>query len=204
MIGVPPAAAWVSALRRPDQRPGVGLDGVDAGVGTTAGDGEGERARAGAQVDDQRRRDVGDLLQAPLEEDLGLGARDEHAGPDGDLGGAEDGGAEDVLQRFPGGAPRDEGLQRLDDVGVDERDGREPAAVDAEDVHRQPFGVGAGTRDAGVGEGPLGLHEGDPQRQPLHDPPSPIATASTRSAATSAAMTSPRSPSRTADRLCAL
>ena len=153
---------------RPAQRARIGLDGVHLRIGAARGDGQRERAGAGAQVDDQRRRHVGDRPQAPLQQQLGLRAGGEHPRPDGDGDRPEHRGAEQVLQGLAGGPAHDQLPQRLDHGRVDERVHHQLPTLHADDVCGEDLGVDPRRRDPGGGEHPLGLGDGQAQRLAAH------------------------------------
>ena len=79
------AAMGVDVAARPGQRLRIEFDGVHLGVGPQRGEGERERSRARAEVHHQRRPDARERRDAPLQQQLGLRPRGEHAGPDDDL-----------------------------------------------------------------------------------------------------------------------
>lgn len=90
-----------------------GLVGQLHGVHPRAGDllrqGEGDRPRAGAQVDDQRFDDVHgpDGVYRPADDRFGLRAGHEHPWPDGQFEVAEERPSGDVLERLTGLAAGD-------------------------------------------------------------------------------------------------
>jgi hypothetical protein len=67
-----PAAVGLDVAPGPDQCVGVGLDGVHDGVGPARRHRDGERAGAGAEVDDDGCGHVRDGGEAPLQQQLGL------------------------------------------------------------------------------------------------------------------------------------
>ena len=92
----------------------VELHGVHPGAGHLVGHRAGDRAGAGAEVDDDRRavQAAQRALDRPAGQQLGLRPRHEDAGPDGQLDVAEGGGAGEVLQRLAGRPPRDQRVVR--------------------------------------------------------------------------------------------
>ncbi len=83
----------------PGQRVRIALDGVDGRARHLVGQGEGDRAAAGAQVHAQRGVDYPQRVDGVLHHRLGLGPRDEHARSHLELDVAEADAAGQVLQR---------------------------------------------------------------------------------------------------------
>ena len=187
----------------PREGGGVQLHGMDLGARDLVDHGPGDRPGAGAQVDDP----AGPLpvpdgqrgLDRPAGEQLGLGARDEDAGADGQLDVAERGGAGQVLERLTRGPAREQGVVRRDLALPHLADHRQAPARDAEHVGQQDRGVVGGTVDPGR----VQSRGGRPEQLPR-----PHRSSASRRAAVSASMqdssTGPMSPSSTWSRLCDL
>ena len=135
------------AARELQRRRGV-LDGEHAGARPRVRQRDRERARTGAQVDDHRR--LGGiwkvLAQHPVQQRLGLGPRNEHAGTDVEYDGPEGCGGRQVLQRNSTGTRRDEFAVALEERGLGLVE-HQPTAVDPGDVGGQLLGVDAGRID---------------------------------------------------------
>jgi hypothetical protein len=118
-----------------------------------------ERAGAGPEIDDDRRRHAGQPLQRPAGELLGLRPRHEDAGADGQLQVAEGRPAGEVLQRHAVRALVEQGAEPHGDVvrHCDQR--QQPAAGDAQDRRQQQLGVHARGLHPGVGEAAGGACE---------------------------------------------
>ena len=187
-----------------DRRVAVGavvhLDRVHPRGGHLVGDGLGDGARAGAEVDDHWLVERTRLLDRPAGEQLGLGSRHEDARSHDQLDVAEVGLAGQVLQRLARGPPGDQGVVRLGLLVADVVDEHEPAAVGAEHVGQQGLGVGLRAGDAGLGQTAYGLGQQVAAPHVNHSWATAARRAS-RSASTAESMTGWRSPSSTASRL---
>ena len=118
----------------------------------------GDRAGAGAEVDDHRARQAARLLDRPAGQQLGLGARHEDARARRRARRGGTGGAGQVLQRLPGRPPGDQGVVRRDvaRAATSSTSGSRPSAVpstwassssasrsgEATPAAAQPFGGG--------------------------------------------------------------
>jgi hypothetical protein len=166
--GVPGGGPRLGVAPRPGQRGVVVVGGVHRGVGPRVGQRQRQRPRAGAQVHHHRGGDARQRGQTPGEHQLGLGARHEHPGPDGQRDRAHGGRARDVLQRHPGGAAVHQPVQLLDHRRVHQRDQRQPGPFGAQDVRGQQLGVRPRARHARGGQRSLGREHGQPQRLTGH------------------------------------
>ena len=118
------------------------------------GDRERDRAASRADVEDPRRREVGDGRERPLDDHLGLRPWDEHPRVDEQRETAEAPLAEDVGERLPLLAADEQRLERLllirakrpATVGV------EVGAARPEDVRKEELGVDASRLAPGQGE----------------------------------------------------
>ena len=148
------------ALRVPGgdgQGGGGDVGGDDPGVRELARQRDREAAAAGADVDDRAHAGaVPAALADGLDDELGLGARDEHVGGDVEVESPELAMAGDERDRLARGAPLDERREAHADVGRHRiaAVGDEPRAIPAERVPRQHFGVDPGV----LGRQP-GAHE---------------------------------------------
>ncbi len=95
------------------------FDRRDAGAGVLVRDGQRERSRARAEVDDHRLGEAVELLQHPAGQQLGLRPRHEDARTDGELELTERRAPGQVLQRHPVGALVDQGGEPPGRVLVD-------------------------------------------------------------------------------------
>ena len=183
------------------------LDGGHLGGGRLVGDGEGQRPRPGAQVDDDGGLNPLHRGEHVVDGLLGLRSRHEDPRPDLQLQPAEGRGAGEVLQRHPRGSlvhetgqPR---CRRVVQPGTEEEAPLDVGAVGPEDVPGEEDRVGAcrghaGSRQRGdrlVHHGTKGGHSPSPAR---------AASRAASSASTAESMTASRSPSRTVSRWCAL
>src|SRR3569623_246404 len=109
---------------------------------------EQQRARAGAEIEDRRRRAAREMINRRLDQRLAVGARDQHARTDRKLDRPECAGAGDVRDRLMREATRDERDERIGS-GVVEMAEQDLLARHAERVRHQQFGVETG----GVGYG---------------------------------------------------
>ncbi len=98
----PPVHAEPEPVRLGDgERTGRGIGRDDAGIGPLVHDRERDRAGADADVEHAGAVEAGEQLEAALDEDLGLGPRDQHARIDLERQAAEAPLAEDVRKRLP-------------------------------------------------------------------------------------------------------
>jgi hypothetical protein len=111
-----------------------------------------ERAGAGPEIHDHRRRHAGQPLQRPPGELLGLGSWHEDAGTDGQLQVAEGRPAGEVLQRHPVRALVQQCTEPHGDVVRDVDERQQAVAGHPEDSGEQQLGVHPRRLDPGVGE----------------------------------------------------
>jgi hypothetical protein len=195
---VPRAGARQGVVPRPGDGARVALDRRHPRAGVLVRDGQREGSGAAAQVDDDRPGGVGESIDRPAGQQLGLRPWDEDARADRQLEEAKRGAAGEVLKRHAVGPLPDERPEPRDVVVGHLVEREEPAARDAEDVGEQQFGVHPGRFDLCLGEPPGGVGQQCPGVQ------EPAASSSAVCAPTSASITASRSPSMTWSRLCAL
>ena len=183
------------------ERPRRGVDASHLRTGVLVGEREGDRAASRTDIEDAGRGDAGEPCEAPLDHDLGLGTRDEHAPVDREREPAEAPLAEHVRQRLAGLAARDQPLELLllgarELAFVLERELRARTAdhVRHENLRVDLRRLAPGLRQAlaGFAERPRGLHA------------EAAASAWRCSSARSASVSSPMSPSSTWSRRCSV
>jgi hypothetical protein len=135
-------------------RPGE-LDGLGGqvrrehrGIGSLILDRERDRAGARAHVDDHGVLSVADLRERVLDEELGLGPGDEHAGPDLERDPSELFISRQVLHRRAGASLTDRAAEHPGLTRVEPRRTRvQPRAIGADHVHQQDLGRRVGALD---------------------------------------------------------
>lgn len=171
---------------RPAERIGRCLGCDDAGIRALVCDGQRDRSRPGTEVDE--RSAFWKATEDVIDEDFGLGARDEDARTDRDVQAAEPGDASEVLERFTRDPSQDEGVGARLDVILQIARGRVRAAERGLD---QPPGLLLGVLDPGGVELLCQLGYEARERDQRSSP-----SVSRRSFMTSASINSSRSPSR--------
>ena len=142
----------------------AGIGGDDGRTRPFPGDGERDRAAAGAEVGDARCRVDRNPRQGQLDQQLGLRTRDQGGRADFQFQGPEPLGAGQVGDRLTGAAARDQVEEARHHRRIDRvpRMREQPAARTPEGMRQQPFGIDSIDLPAGLrqqaGSGVVSCH----------------------------------------------